>query len=187
MNVYCIYFPNGKRYIGVESQNGKRIWAHAHMISLNSSNPQPVHLAIRKHGWRSCHWRYLATNCSKRDAWDLEKFFIRVFRLQEKEFGYNVTGGGDTGPLGLKQSDATRAKHRAFGVAHLNTPAAIAKRMESRSKNPNFKLFGGKSYINTKPNKTSFKIGQPAPVKGRIKLPAGPNGEMRCFRPEQLI
>lgn len=97
MNVYCIYLPNGKRYVGIETRRGERIRNHRCGTSLRHKTraPQVVDIAIRKHDWGNCQWRYLATNCTKPDAIALEKFFIRHHDLQNRDVGYNRTAGGD--------------------------------------------------------------------------------------------
>lgn len=189
MNVYCLYFPNGKRYVGVESQTGKRIRDHERMASLSRKDrPQVVHLAIRKHGWENVRWRYLATNCSRQEAAQLERFFIRTMRLREDEWGYNRTDGGE-GEFGTARR--TPEQNRRHGEsqkkndvsAWLNTPDAIAKRAATYRRNQRIPTTAGK------PNRGQFKAGREAPGynQNKIGLPAGPNGERRFFRPEQLI
>ena len=138
MNVYCIYFPNGKRYVGVERREGRRIADHARCSSLKSGGgARLVDKAIKKHGWENCQWRYLATNCTDSIGWEFEKFFIRHFKTQEFGNGYNVSGGGDSGAYGVKHSAEriarTNATKRARGetTARMLTPTAIAKRTET--------------------------------------------------------
>lgn len=140
MNVYCIYFPNGKRYVEVESNEGKRISFHAGGYGMKLKCPQVVSHAIKKHGWERCRWRYLIKNASQSDGWKL---------------------------LGHPVSFQTREKLRK---ANTGQPAWNK---------------GVKGSI--KPNSGTFKKGDPAPIKGKIALPSGPNGETRYFHVEQLI
>lgn len=109
MNVYCIYFKNGKRYVGIEAKNGARIKFHSRGYNSKSKNPQLVTRAISKHGWDTCKWRYLVTNASKEDAGKLEKFFIKQFQTQDRDKGYNICPGG-RGGSGYPVSEETRKK-----------------------------------------------------------------------------
>lgn len=132
VNVYCIYFENGKRYVGVESRTGQRIKSHQKQHALRNRNIPLVTRAIQKHGWDTCKWRYLITNATNEQGYALEKFFIKHFQTQDPTKGYNVSAGGDGGsgmagiPLkeetkrklsealkGRKPSEETRAKYRA--------------------------------------------------------------------------
>lgn len=178
MTVYCLYFPNGKRYVGVESKAGRRINDHKNMASLNKpdrADRMVVHYAVRKHGWENVRWRYLATNCTRDEAYALERTFIRLFRTREMEWGYNRSDGGE-GTHGAVVSPERKARRRAtlrsrglHGGEQLNTAMAIAKRVFSRRQNPN------------------VGVNIAAAKRGTIALPAGPNGETRYFKPEQLI
>lgn len=247
-SVYCLYFPNGKRYVGVESRKGRRIADHRAMVSLRKGEGQAqvVHLAIRKHGWASVKWRYLATGLTAAEAYALERTFIRLFRTQQTEWGYNRSAGGEYSGLGVTPSAETRAKMSAAklarpkgGAAHLQAPEVRAKIVATRKANGNYGPPPA-GFVNTEPNQTSFKAGHQtwnkgrpmsaeskarisasrrgkavgntngfkrgqspwnkgqahseetrqrvsAAKTGRIGLPAGPNGEMRYFRPEQFI
>jgi hypothetical protein len=109
VNVYCIYFKNGKRYVGVEAKHGARITFHSRGYNSKSKNPQVVTKAISKYGWDTCKWRYLITNASKEDAFKLEKFFIKQFQTQDREKGYNICAGG-RGGSGYPVSLQTRQK-----------------------------------------------------------------------------
>ncbi len=240
MNVYCLYFKNGKRYVGTETKSGRRINDHARMSSIRDkgeAKAQVVHLAIRKHGWDSVKWRYLATNCSPKDAYALERTFIHLFKTQDPAWGYNRSEGGETN-TGMVVSQKERARRSAqairLGTAHLQTASAVAKRVATRKANGNYgpppAAFFNRTHTRTsgafrkgnvphnkgaakpkppkKPHSTSqlntpeaiakrmatrakdgtlFKKGYTPAHKGRIALPAGPNGETRYFRAEQLI
>jgi group I intron endonuclease len=112
VNVYCIYFPNGKRYVGIESTTGRRIREHKKGANLKSRNVQLVTRAIRKHGWDACRWRYLATNTTKHEGFRLERFFIKYFESQDPEKGYNIGAGGEggSGMAGVPLKDETKRK-----------------------------------------------------------------------------
>lgn len=212
MNVYCLYFPNGKRYVGTEARTGRRINDHANVASIRDKGKdqaQVVHLAIQKHGWENCQWRYLATNCTKADAYALEVTFICLFRTQDPEWGYNRSVGGEDGGLGVKRSARSLArlretlKQKDYVPTHLHTPEVRAKAVATRKREGTYGPPPA-AFVNTKPNSTSFKTGgrpwnegkpMSEEARGRlsetkkrlIALPGGPNGETRYYRPERLI
>lgn len=222
-SVYCLYFPNGKRYVGVESRKGRRIADHSRMASIRDkgeAHAQVVHLAIRKHGWENVKWRYLATSCTLQEAWDLERAFIRLFRARDTQWGYNRSEGGERN-AGHKRRPESSARHkrtlreRGYVPRHLHTPEMRKRTVATRKREGTYGPPPA-TFVNTKPNATSFKRGdnlgnqngfkrgqeawnkgQPmtaesrakvaASKTGRVGLPSGPNGEIRYFRPEQLI
>lgn len=214
MNVYVIYFPHGKRYVGVETKPGKRIDDHRRMASLHTKDPkdhQVVDIAIRKHGWANCQWRYLATNCSREEGFALERFFIKAMRSRERGWGYNLTDGGEGSP-GAVITEERKARRKKtmqsrgiHGAEYMCTPEARAKRLESYRKIPKTAWNKGRPMPAEERENLSAKLkGQTAWNKGvpmteelrqnlirsktgKIGLPAGPNGERRFFRPEQLI
>ncbi len=201
MNVYCLYFPNGKRYIGVESRTGDRIRSHRLSFGRKSQYPQPVCRAIAKYGWDNCSWRYLFKDISRSVALAAEILFIKIHSLQDNQFGYNVSRGGEQSAFGVKHGPESLARRRACRIGKKATPESKAKVSKSlmghavsaasRIKMSMAKI--GSTPWNrglhgmTKPNITTFRLGGMSPIKGRIMLPAGPNGESRYFRPEQLI
>lgn len=284
MNVYCLYFPNGKRYVGVESKTGGRISYHLTGCGMRVKKPSIVAKAIASFGRDNVKWRYLATNCTPEDGWALERFFIRSMRLQDRTCGYNQADGGKCAALGVKQSPDVIEKRAATKRGKPHTPehcSSISKALKGREIKPEWvekalatKLARGlirdpstkREPVGTgrfakgqaphnkgtkglvKANAGSFKKGhkpsftgtkgvhkgwnkglktpeatrrkqsaarkgkapwnkgkrgsqipwnkgrkrppgtiQAPTTAGRIALPAGPNGEKRFFRPEQLI
>ena len=177
MNVYCLYFPNGKRYVGTESTHGKRIRQHSKMQSLNKPNQkdrQVVHYAIKKYGWENVKWRYLATNCSNQDGWGLEVFFISTMDLQNPECGYNKSSGGEFSGLGVKHSKErierrknTLAQKGKHGGEQLLTPESRAKAIESRRNGAGWAKTDG---MRENSRKAQLKIPRsPASIKTQFK------------------
>lgn len=105
MNLYCITFPNGKRYVGIESQGGNR-W-HAHCNPPSTQRITVVARAIKKYGKNNCKFEYLAKDYDREVCLEWEKDMIRIWNLTNIEFGYNVSLGG-IGPLGIKHSEETK-------------------------------------------------------------------------------
>ena len=99
MNLYCIDFPNGKKYVGIESHTGKRKAYHS-----KGYKHTLVGRAINKHGWQNCTFRYLLTNAKKETCLHMEIKLIRLWNLQNRTVGYNISSGGECSSLGSKRS-----------------------------------------------------------------------------------
>ena len=114
MNVYCITFPNLKRYVGIESTTNARKYAHARS-EYNLNLKSLVAKAIRKYGWENCKFRYVSKNKSSSFCYAKEIELIFKWKLQEKKYGYNRSSGGERGFKGVKMSQEHKNK---IGQAH---------------------------------------------------------------------
>ena len=113
MNVYCITFPNSKRYVGIESITGNRKSKHSR--ASNNASDTFVSRAIRKYGWESCVFEYLLKDAEPNVCYQKEIDLIREWDLQNPKNGYNQSTGGESGFRGVKMSDTHKAK---IGKAH---------------------------------------------------------------------
>lgn len=92
---------NGKKYIGQTSQSleGR---------SGNNGRGYKKNLrfwnAIQKYGWDNFDHYIAASGLKKTEADKLEKELIEKFKTQDRQYGYNLTVGGD-GVAGWKPSD----------------------------------------------------------------------------------
>lgn len=97
---------NGKRYVGVTSKrNPNHRWSNGHGYK---ENPH-FYSAIEKYGWDGFYHFVLADNLPEVMAKNLEKLLIQKWHTQCKEFGYNMTSGGDGTP-DYHPSEETRRK-----------------------------------------------------------------------------
>lgn len=100
--LYCLEFPNGKKYIGLATDLARRCQWHRHAALRGVDFP--LYRAMRKYGFPQC--RVLCLGDPKYIA-DLEIKAIATFRCREACFGYNVCLGGDLSPMA---TPAVRAK-----------------------------------------------------------------------------
>ena len=110
-SIYMHTFPDGKRYIGMTSQNPERRWKgwnHGYYRQTLMAN------AIEKFGWDNIEHRVLCTCETKAEAVRIEKDFIRYFQTNQREHGYNVQPGGDH-PKGYKISEEALKRVRESG------------------------------------------------------------------------
>lgn len=115
MNVYCLTFPNGKRYFGVENKTGQRIASHKSNAKRwrTQKRPQLVSKAIDKHGWGNVVLSYIGEDMGQDEALALEASLIREHQTTDPSKGYNIDPGGGFYRRGVKASIETRAKQSA--------------------------------------------------------------------------
>lgn len=101
---------NGKVYIGQTIRSLRERWCH-HYGSANRGCKKRLYQAIRKYGKDSFSIRTLRKAISREQLNRLEKYFIKEYKSNNSEFGYNLTIGGQSGPP-LKRTNKIK-KERA--------------------------------------------------------------------------
>lgn len=101
--VYVHTFPNGKRYVGITSQDVTRRWRDG-----NGYEGQVVYDAIIKYDWDNVKHEILFEGLTKEQAEEEEKALIKRYDTTSHANGYNVElGGNATG----KVSDESKRKN----------------------------------------------------------------------------
>ena len=97
---------NGKVYIGITRQAVERRWQRgAGYAGTYFGN------AIAKYGWDNFFHEVLFSGLSKDAACKVEMALIKAYKSNEREFGYNISEGGET-------ADAVKSK---YGKDHPNS------------------------------------------------------------------
>jgi len=156
MFIYVIrHKASGREYIGKTVRSLTHRWAcHRYDAQLGSSSM--LYRAMRKYGVEAFAMELLAVATSSHELNDLEQRFI-VERQTRVPHGFNITEGGETGPIGVPRSAESRAKqsaamkgrtppnkgvsmsserleqHRAAATKAARTPAQIAARSKPKS------------------------------------------------------
>lgn len=108
MNEYKIYAHvnkiNGKIYIGQTKQSLKERWGS----DGRRYKGQVFYNAIQKYGWDNFEHLLILDNLNQMQANYYEKFFIEKYNTTNKNFGYNVTNGGNSNTLNEKQRELRR-------------------------------------------------------------------------------
>jgi len=122
--LYCLDFPNGKKYVGLTQRPARRFRDHRGSAAKGNN---PVQKAIRKYGMPPL--RVLCAGTKEYIA-DLEIKAIAAFQTRNADFGYNVSLGGDLSPslvpeVAAKISSAQR--NSARNLAHLAKLSAANK------------------------------------------------------------
>ena len=89
--VYVHVFPNGKMYVGITSQDPEERWSNGR----GYKGQKVINKAIQKYGWDNIEHKILKTNLTEREAFDEEIRLIKEWKLTDRNYGYNVTNGGD--------------------------------------------------------------------------------------------
>lgn len=124
MNNYLVYkhtCPNGKTYIGITKSGTYVRWK----FGKGYIKQKLFYKAIQKYGWNNIKHEVIYENLSKEEACEKEIELICYYKSNQREFGYNLTSGGETGELnkevkakisksliGHKLSDGTKEKIR---------------------------------------------------------------------------
>ena len=110
---FCVYkhtcSKNGKVYIGITSQKPEARWGcegkgyHKNAYFTN---------AISKYGWSNFDHEILYNGLTLKEAQQKEIELISLYKSNKREFGYNLSSGGDPGN-GTHCSEERKAKIRA--------------------------------------------------------------------------
>lgn len=101
--VYKLTSPSRKVYIGITGRPINQRWANG----KGYKKCPAVHKAINKYGWDNFDKEILVEDLTENDAKEMEIFFIKLFKSNEKKHGYNLTDGGE-GTSGRIVSEETR-------------------------------------------------------------------------------
>ena len=101
--VYKITFPNNKIYIGISNNIYRRMLEH----NSDFRNNLPIENAIKKYGKITEFTILEEIEPDNRDYMrEREKFWISTFNSNKKEFGYNISEGGDGADIGSNNNQA---------------------------------------------------------------------------------
>lgn len=147
--IYLALSPSGKKYYG-KSCRSMEVRKSSHLKEANTTNKQTYFLtALRKYG-DDFVWSVVETLTapSREELRSLlnerEKFWIFTDKTSDKNFGYNMTSGGDGGAsFGRKVSEETKQKIAASlkGKKHTDERRknmSDANKGVSRPKGPDF-------------------------------------------------
>ena len=120
--VYCVTNSvNGKRYIGQTSYGSDLRWQrHVYLAEHNAYTR--FYSAIRKYGHDKFNIEVIQRSLSADEANSTERKWIAKFETTEKQFGYNMTPGGDNGNEGRVMSENGKKSMKAAGEKRRNRP-----------------------------------------------------------------
>ena len=90
--VYVHTTPSEKHYVGITSHNPHRRWrANGQGYKRNTYFYQ----AIKKYGWENIKHEIIYENLTRDEAIEIEMQLIKKLNSNDRNFGYNLTLGGD--------------------------------------------------------------------------------------------
>lgn len=117
-NKYTVYkhtFPNNKVYIGITSRKCSDRWGrNGNGYKPKKENTNRIYKAIQKYGWDNIKHEILFTNLSKKEACQKEIELIKQYKSNQREFGYNISTGGECSSKGMHHSLQTRKRIGEF-------------------------------------------------------------------------
>lgn len=110
LNNFTVYMhinkENNKKYIGITQRNVEKRWQEGEGYAK-----QPLfYKAIKKYGWDNFEHKILLSNLTKETAFKMEIQFIKFYKSNQREFGYNISSGGGFVWSGLKHSEESKQK-----------------------------------------------------------------------------
>lgn len=129
---FCVYkhtTPNGKVYIGQTKQKPEKRFANG-----NGYKGCPAfYSAILKYGWPAIKHEILADGLTADEANEKERALILEYRSNQKEYGYNVTSGGQA--MFTLNEEALQRKSQASKRMWENAAYRIRKIESMRGEN----------------------------------------------------
>jgi predicted GIY-YIG superfamily endonuclease len=126
--IYTIFNSlNGKIYVGKTKSPQKRFEKHLNVASGGRTTEKfVIHKAIEKYGRDNFEFTIIQEFNNEEDCSNSERYWIKFFNSNIKEFGYNLTEGGE-GCSGRIISEATRAKISAKHKGMKHTEETLNK------------------------------------------------------------
>lgn len=110
--IYKVYMHtnkiNGKVYIGITCKTLNDRFRSGNGYNHNAHFKS----AIQKYGWNNFEHTLIADNLSYEDACEMEINLIALYDSTNREKGYNVSYGGESGRLGIKHTEEAKQKMR---------------------------------------------------------------------------
>ena len=85
---------NNKVYIG-QTDNPRRRWLNHQNRVKNKTSKQYIHLSIIKHGIDNFTFEVIAGCLTQDDANETEKILVSQYKSMDRNYGYNLSPGGD--------------------------------------------------------------------------------------------
>ena len=134
-SIYVHTFPDGKKYVGMTSQNVENRW----QLGWGYKDQKNVFNAINSVGWNNIQHDVIETVEDKKTALKREEYYTLLFRSNEPEFGYNILAGRKgVGHIawnrGIPRSQETKQKISEKNKGRKPTEEEIKNLMESKKK-----------------------------------------------------
>ena len=178
MDRYTVYkhtSPNGKVYIGITSQKPEYRWRNGKKYAHN----EHFTAAIQKYGWENFKHEILFEGLTREDAVRKEVELIAYHKSNRREYGYNITPGGDH----YQHTEESRRKIGLAGIGRRHTEDT-RRRMSENRRGEKSNRYGKEPWCKgkhlseeTKQKLRNARTGKPLSMEHRQKLSAAKIGK----------
>ncbi len=105
--IYLIVFPNSKFYIGKSKNPEKRFKEHKYLSKKR--NKTLVQKALTKYD-NEVFYLLIDSSLNEEEIYIKEQFWIDYFKSNQRNFGYNLTSGGERGPTWNELQESVKQK-----------------------------------------------------------------------------
>ena len=165
--VYVHISPNGKRYYGITKKKVEARWKNGKGYEGNKY----FYRAINKHGWGNFEHIVIAKGLSEEEAKWLEVELIREWDTTNREYGYNITKGGDSNPMDNEESRKKLSETRK-GENNPNYGKTLSEKtkqkMSEATKGENNPMYGKKHTEESKQKMSETKKGKNNPRATKV-------------------
>lgn len=140
--VYCLTFPNGKRYVGrgysspTSKGTGKRgiekRWND--YARYDCKKQQKLYNALKKYGWENVKKEVVLLTDDVERQYTVEKQLIALWNLQNDRYGYNISPGGRDGFQSDKHPNKGKKGKDAYGYGNKHSKEARKAQSETRKR-----------------------------------------------------
>lgn len=126
--IYVVHnISSNKIYVG-KSHAPQTRWLKHLKVSKHKRNIEKfyIHRAISKHGIANFTFTIIQSFKNESDSLNAEKYWIKYFKSNNKNFGYNLTEGGE-GCSGRVMSESTKQKIREKAIGRKHSHETIEK------------------------------------------------------------
>lgn len=102
--VYKHTTPNGKVYIGITGRKPQERWDNGR----GYARQKYFYNAIQKYGWDNIEHEILFEGLTKSESCDKEIELIEKYQSNNRNYGYNVSMGGEAPALGMHHTEETK-------------------------------------------------------------------------------
>lgn len=151
--MYCLYkltFPNGKCYIGITRQALKDRWLCGHGYKPKKGKRSIMDEAIKEYGWDNVIKEVLIDySMTKTEAAKKEKEYIKRYKSNDPDYGYNIMEGGFHAKVPQSVKDKISQSHKGnnYGRVGEKAPAYGMRHTEEARRKISESQLGEKNWI----------------------------------------
>ena len=109
--IYKIVFNNDKIYIGLSNNIRRRMTEHLKK-DIRDHPELPISKAILKHGIKDIEIIEKIPAENRNELIERERYWIKYFNSNNREYGYNIISGGDSASYGIENNASTLSQEQ---------------------------------------------------------------------------